>query len=63
MRCTILYFLADVSLQRIRGVAFLLRTAAAVLRFTDGVLPPVDPARGIDDDFDLQGYDLGRSGF
>ena len=55
------YFLTDISLQRIRGVAYLLRSAAAVLRFADGVLPP---AGGGDlDDVDLQAYDLGGRGY
>ena len=35
------YFLTDVSLQRIRGLAYLLRSAAAVLRFTEWLQLPV----------------------
>ena len=55
------YFLTDISLQRIRGVAYLLRSAAAVLRFADGVLPPA--GGGGLDDVDLQAYDLGGRGY
>ena len=49
------YFIADVSVQRIKGVAYILRTAASILYFTDGVLPAAD-----DDDLnhDLDDYDL-----
>ena len=53
------YFLADVSVQRIRGVAFLLRTAASILYFTEGVLPPAADDDLIDDlNFDIRDYDL-----
>ena len=55
------YFLTDISLQRIRGLAYLLRSAAAVLRFTDGVLPPADDDNH--NDIDLQDYDLGGRGY
>ena len=47
------------SVQRIRGVAYVLRTAASILYFTDGVRPPAD-----DDDLnhdlnhDLGDYDI-----
>jgi hypothetical protein len=53
------YFLADVSVQRIRGVAYLLRTAASILYFTPGVLPPA-AGDDLNDDlnFDFQDYDL-----
>ena len=57
------YFLADVSLQRIRGLAFLLRTASAILCFTEGVLPPADCGGNDDYDIDLQDYDLGGRGY
>ena len=53
------YFLADVSVQRIRGVAYLLRTAASILYFTDGVLQPAaDNDLNDDLNFDFGDYDL-----
>ena len=52
-----------VSLQRIRGLAYLLRTASAILCFTEGVLPPAGRGDGDDYDIDLQDYDLDGRGY
>ena len=57
------YFLTDISLQRIRGLAYLLRSAAAVLRFTDGVLPPAHDDNHNDYNADLQDHDLAGRGY